>query len=140
MKKFIFKVILLCVLFTTISLSGKTETYDEIIDVTTKDLKKLKINEESIKATFRGIELQKTNFRNSNVEFEKAVKLDNKNYLAYFYLGTYERAVNNNPKKAIEYYEKAISVNPKTPLPYNNMAVAYAVLGDKKNHKNPLKN
>ena len=85
MKKIISKFLMRFLLFSsTLLLSG--ETYEEIMNITRKELKELKINDKSIEVTFKGFELQGTDYNKSNTAFLEAVRLDNKNYLAYFYL------------------------------------------------------
>ena len=107
--------------------------------VTRQELKELKINDKSIEKTFEGIKMQGIDFSKSKKPFEEAVQLDNKNYLAMFYIGTYERVFNKDTKKAIEYYQKAINLNPKNPRPYNNLAIAYGHLGDTKKSDETIK-
>lgn len=124
--------ILSMLIFLILSFSIFGETYEEIMKVTRQELESLKINEKSIEKTFEGIRLQSTDFSKSGKPFMEAVELDSKNYLAWLYVGTYERAVNKNTEKAIENYEKAIKANPKNPRPYNNLAIAYRYLGDEK--------
>ena len=129
MKKIISKFLMLFLLFSsTLLLSG--ETYEEIMNITRKELKELKINDKSIEVTFKGFELQSTDYNKSNTAFLEAVRLDNKNYLAYFYLGVYEKTVNNNINAAIDYYLKAINANPKSPLAYNNLIITYSEVGN----------
>lgn len=131
MKNKYFKILILLAFFM-LTFEIFAESQEEIMRVTRQELKDLKINEKSIEKTFEGIKMQEVDFSKSKKPFEEAVQLDGKNYLAMLYIGTYERMINKDSKKAIEYYQKAIKLNPKNPRPYNNMAIAYAYLGDKK--------
>lgn len=131
--------ILILLTFFVLSFGILAEDQEEIMRVTRQELKELKINEKSIEKTFEGIKMQGIDFSKSRKPFEEAVQLDNKNYLAMFYIGTYERAFNKDAKKAIEYYQKAIKLNPKNPRPYNNMAIAYGYLGENKKSDETIK-
>ena len=131
--------ILILLSFLVLSFGILAEDQEEIMRVTRQELKELKINDKSIEKTFEGIKMQGIDFSKSKKPFEEAVQLDNKNYLAMFYIGTYERAFNKDTKKAIEYYQKAINLNPKNPRPYNNLAIAYGYLGDTKKSDETIK-
>ena len=131
--------ILILLSFLVLSFGILAEDQEEIMRVTRQELKELKINDKSIEKTFEGIKMQGIDFSKSKKPFEEAVQLDNKNYLAMFYIGTYERAFNKDAKKAIEYYQKAINLNPKNPRPYNNLAIAYGYLGDTKKSDETIK-
>ena len=131
--------ILILLSFFVLSFGILAEDQEEIMRVTRQELKELKINDKSIEKTFEGIKMQGIDFSKSKKPFEEAVQLDNKNYLAMFYIGTYERAFNKDAKKAIEYYQKAINLNPKNPRPYNNLAIAYGYLGDTKKSDETIK-
>ncbi len=131
--------ILILLSFLVLSFGILAEDQEEIMRVTRQELKELKINDKSIEKTFEGIKMQGIDFSKSKKPFEEAVQLDNKNYLAMFYIGTYERAFNKDTKKAIEYYQKAINLNPKNPRPYNNLAIAYGYLGDTKKSDETVK-
>jgi len=127
------------IVFFVLSFVILAEDQEEIMRVTRQELKELKINDKSIEKTFEGIKMQGIDFSKSKKPFEEAVQLDNKNYLAMFYIGTYERVFNKDTKKAIEYYQKAIKLNPKNPRPYNNLAIAYGYLGDTKKSDETVK-
>ena len=131
--------ILILLSFLVLSFGILAEDQEEIMRVTRQELKELKINDKSIEKTFEGIKMQGIDFSKSKKPFEEAVQLDNKNYLAMFYIGTYERVFNKDTKKAIEYYQKAINLNPKNPRPYNNLAIAYGYLGDTKKSDETIK-
>ena len=131
--------ILILLSFFVLSFGILAEDQEEIMRVTRQELKELKINDKSIEKTFEGIKMQGIDFSKSKKPFEEAVQLDNKNYLAMFYIGTYERVFNKDTKKAIEYYQKAINLNPKNPRPYNNLAIAYGYLGDTKKSDETIK-
>ena len=131
--------ILILLSFLVLSFGILAEDQEEIMRVTRQELKELKINDKSIEKTFEGIKMQGIDFSKSKKPFEEAVQLDSKNYLAMFYIGTYERVFNKDTKKAIEYYQKAINLNPKNPRPYNNLAIAYGYLGDTKKSDETIK-
>ena len=124
--------ILILLSFFVLSFVILAEDQEEIMRVTRQELKELKINDKSIEKTFEGIKIQGIDFSKSKKPFEEAVQLDNKNYLAMFYIGTYERAFNKDTKKAI-------NLNPKNPRPYNNLAIAYGYLGDTKKSDETVK-
>ena len=138
MKNKYFKILILLAFFM-LTFEIFAESQEEIMRVTRQELKDLKINEKSIEKTFEGIKMQEVDFSKSKKPFEEAVQLDGKNYLAMLYIGTYERMINKDSKKAIEYYQKAINLNPKNPRPYNNLAIAYGYLGDTKKSDETIK-
>ena len=99
MKNKYFKILILLAFFM-LSFEIFAESQEEIMRVTRQELKDLKINEKSIEKTFEGIKMQEVDFSKSKKPFEEAVQLDGKNYLAMLYIGTYERMINKDSKKA----------------------------------------
>ncbi len=124
--------ILILFTFFVLSFGIFGEAQEEFDKVTIQELKELKVNQKSILKTMEGLKWQLTEPDKSVQILQEAIKLDNKNYLAYYVIGSIYRTRYNDAKKAIEYYEKAIKANPKNPRPYNNMIIAYAYLGDVK--------
>jgi tetratricopeptide (TPR) repeat protein len=68
-------------------------------------------------------------WRNSVMLFEQALKVTDRNIVAYYNRG-YAYGSLGNYRQAIEDYTKAIELNPKYAEAYNNRAVAYGRLGD----------
>lgn len=78
----------------------------------------------------KGIDyLYTSQFDESIVYFEKAIKYDENNYEAYFYLGcAYSNNFNN--AKALENWNKATQIKPDYPDPYFNIGLYYRMIKD----------
>lgn len=131
MKKNYFKVIFLLI-FSILSFGIFAETQEKFDEVTIRELRELKVNEESIKKTMEALMWQVVDRSKTEKLMQEAIKLDDKNYLAYFVIGSGARMYEKNTDKALEYYEKAIKANPKNPRAYNNSVIAYEIKGDTK--------
>ena len=131
MRNRYFKILILFSFFL-LSLGIWAESQEEFDRITLQELRELKINEKSISKTMEGLKWQLTDPDKSEKILQEAIKLDNKNYLAYYVIGSIYRMRYNNANKAIEYYEKAIKVNPQNARSYNNMAIAYEYINNYK--------
>lgn len=71
--------------------------------------------------------------------YEKILKLDSNNALAYNGLANVYRD-QKNEEKAVENYKKAIEINPTFALAYSNLAIMYIDLGEKKEAGETIEN
>lgn len=132
MKKKIFKNILLCFFLTlnSVVLSASSFITDKDIKEVKLKLKKFGINEASSKALLIGIQEN----RASEIERQlmKSIKLDGRNYLAYYALGAYyeDEKYGKDKKKAVKYYEKALNINPDVPFIYEKLGNNYKEMGN----------
>ena len=69
-------------------------------------------------------------YENANIAFKDVIKLDPKNYEAYYYIGICNIRLKFY-KEAITSFDKAIELNPKYPRAYYNRGVARFYLEDR---------
>ena len=93
-----------------------------------KCLKKKMSNSEPNVILNQGIIFCRQNkYRDANKCYEKAIKLNSSDSVAY---SCKANALNKlkEYKKAVKYYDKAISLNPNDPIAYNNRGISLARL------------